>query len=141
MTYLSRDTILQREDIKTEDVEVPEWGGTVRVRGMSGVERDAFEASLIEQPVANGQRKRRRQQTTKTNMANVRAKLCAWCIVDKDGARMFADADIVALGAKSAAALDRIYDVASDLSGITDEDVEELAEEMVEHPFDETSSP
>ena len=27
MTYLSRDTILQREDIKTEDVEVPEWGG------------------------------------------------------------------------------------------------------------------
>ena len=65
MTYLSRDTILQREDIKTEDVEVPEWGGTVRVRGMSGVERDAFEASLIEQPAANGQRKRRRQQTTK----------------------------------------------------------------------------
>ena len=42
MTYLSRDAILQREDIKTEDVEVPEWGGTVRVRGMSGVQRDAF---------------------------------------------------------------------------------------------------
>ena len=141
MTYLSRDTILQREDIKTEDVEVPEWGGTVRVRGMSGVERDAFESSLIEQPAANGQRKRRRQQTTKTNMANVRAKLCAWCIVDEKGVRVFADADIVALGAKSAAALDRIYDVASDLSGITDEDVEELAEEMVEHPFDETSTP
>ena len=50
MTYLSRDAILQREDIKTEDVEVPEWGGTVRVRGMTGVQRDAFEASLIQQP-------------------------------------------------------------------------------------------
>ena len=62
MTYLSRDAILQREDIKTEDVEVPEWGGTVRVRGMSGVERDAFEASLIEQPRANGSAKRRKQQ-------------------------------------------------------------------------------
>ena len=48
---------------------------------------------------------------------------------------------IVALGAKSAAALDRIYDVATRLSGITDEDVEEMAEEMVEHPFDETSTP
>ena len=80
MTYLSRDTILQREDIVTEDVEVPEWSGTVRVRGMSGVERDAFEASLIEQSVANGQRKRRNQTATKSNLANVRAKLCAWCI-------------------------------------------------------------
>ena len=26
MTYLSRDAILQREDIKTEDVEVPGMG-------------------------------------------------------------------------------------------------------------------
>ena len=74
MTYLSRDTILQREDIVTEDVEVPEWSGTVRVRGMSGVERDAFEASLIEQPVANGQRKRRNQTATKSNLANVQGQ-------------------------------------------------------------------
>ena len=139
MTYLSRDAILQREDIVTEDVEVPEWGGTVRVRGMSGVERDKFEAGLIQQPEANG--RRRRKQSTKTNMENVRAKLCAWCIVDGDGVRVFSDADVVALGSKSAAALDRIYEVASELSGITDEDVEELAEEMVEHPFAETSTP
>ena len=54
---------------------------------------------------------------------------------------MFTDADVVALGAKSAAALDRIYDVATRLSGITDEDVEEIAEDMVEHPFVETSTP
>ena len=141
MIYLSRDAILRREDIVTEEVEVPEWGGTVRVRGMSGVERDAFEASLIEQPVANGQRKRRNQTATKSNLANVRAKLCTWCIVDGSGGRLFADADVVALGAKSAAALDRIYDVATRLSGITDEDVEEVAEKMVEHPFDETSTP
>ena len=101
MTYLSRDAILQREDIKTEDVEVPEWGGTVRVRGMSGVERDAFESSLIEQPAANGQRKRRRQQTTKTNMANVRAKLCAWCIVDEKGARECLRTPILSLSGPS----------------------------------------
>ena len=143
MTYLSRDAILQREDIVTEDVEVPEWGGSVRVRGMSGVERDAFEASLIVQPEeqANGKRKRRRQQATKTSMANVRAKLCAWCIIDENGAKLFSDADVVALGAKSAAALDRVYEVASALSGITDEDVEEIAEEMIEDPFEETSTP
>ena len=140
MTYLSRDAILQREDIKTEDVDVPEWGGTVRVRGMSGVERDAFEAGLIQQPPTNGAR-RRKQAATQTNMANVRAKMCAWCIVDENGARLFSDADVVALGAKSAAALDRIYEVASALSGITEDDVEEMAEEMIEDPFEETSTP
>ena len=57
------------------------------------------------------------QQSKTTNLANVRAKLCAWCVIDENGGRMFSDADVVALGAKSAAALDRIYEVASELSG------------------------
>ena len=140
MTYLSRDAILQREDIVTEDVEVPEWGGTVRVRGMSGVERDKFEAGLIAQPVANG-RRRRPQEQQQTNMENIRAKLCSWCCVDEQGGRLFAESDVQALGGKSAAALARIFDVATRLSGITEEDVDEMAQEMVEHPFDETSTP
>ena len=102
MTYLSRDAILQREDIVTEDVEVPEWGGTVRVRGMSGVERDKFEAGLIAQPVANG-RRRKPQDQRQTNMENIRAKLCSWCCVDEQGAGSFAESDVQALGGKSAA--------------------------------------
>ena len=116
MNYLTKDDILQREDILTRDVEVPEWGGTVRVRGMSGVERDKFEASLIveEAPAERTAPAQGTDGDVKTSMDNVRAKLCAWCIVDGDGARMFADADVVALGAKSAAALDRVFDVAQE---------------------------
>ena len=140
MTYLSRDAILQREDIVTEDVEVPEWGGTVRVRGMSGVERDAFEAGLIQQPASNGAR-RRKQEPQQTNMANIRAKLASWCCVDAQGGRLFTESDAQALGGKNAAALARIFDVATRLSGITEEDVDEMAQDMVEHPFDETSTP
>ena len=139
MNYLTRDDILKREDIFIEEVEVPEWGGTVRVRGMSGVERDAFENSfLVEAAPQNGQRRRKRQTAKKASLDNARAKLCAWCIVDGDGNRMFTDADVVALGAKSAAALDRVSEVAQELSGITEDDVEVLAQEMVEHPFGET---
>ena len=48
---------------------------------------------LIQQPPANGAR-RRKQAATQTNMANVRAKMCAWCIVDENGARLFSDADV-----------------------------------------------
>jgi len=39
---------------------------------------------------------------------------------------LFADADALELGQKSAAALVRVVDVARRLSGMTDEDVEEL---------------
>ena len=35
MALLTRDEILAADDIKTEDVEVPEWGGDVRVSVMS----------------------------------------------------------------------------------------------------------
>ena len=78
-------------------------------------------------------------------MANVRAKLTALgACVDDQGRAVCSPTPIFSrLGAKSAAAaltgILRRGD--SDLSGITDEDVEELAEEMVEHPFDETSIP
>ena len=45
--YLTRDAILQATDLTFEDVAVPEWGGVVRVRGLTGTERDAFEASVV----------------------------------------------------------------------------------------------
>jgi hypothetical protein len=40
---------------------------------------------------------------------------------------MFSDQDVTKLGKKSARALDRVFDVSQRLSGITKEDVEDLA--------------
>ena len=37
MTLLSRDQILAVQDLKHEDVDVPEWGGSLIVRAPSGV--------------------------------------------------------------------------------------------------------
>ena len=116
MTYLSREQILKVDDLQFEDVEVPEWGGVVRVRGLTGTERDAFEESIIDQ----------RGKKTRVVMANLRAKLVAQSIVDEDGRRLFSERDVGALGEKSAAALQRVFNAAQRLSGISDEDVEEL---------------
>lgn len=116
MGYLSRETIFGLDDRQYEDVTVPEWGGTVRVVGLTGIERDRMEASVV----GNGK---------KMNLTNFRARLCALSIVDDQGERVFADADIGALGKKSAAALDRVFSVAQRLSGLSDEDVEDLAGE------------
>ena len=56
---LSRDTILAKNDVKVEEVKVPEWGGSVLVRGMSGDQREAFEkAQTREVPAGNRQARR-----------------------------------------------------------------------------------
>ena len=47
MTLLSKTAILTANDLQTEDIEVPEWGGAVRVRNFTGRERDAFESSMV----------------------------------------------------------------------------------------------
>ena len=120
MTILTRDQILGAEDLKRELVEVPEWGGSVFVRAMMGTERDSYEESVL-QISQNG-----KGVTAKPILAAMRAKLCARCIVDESGARLFTDEDVDALGTKSAAALDRVFAVAQRLNAIGDKDLEEL---------------
>lgn len=117
---LTKDAILAANDLITEDVDVPEWGGTVRVRAISGTERDTFEQTIVT----------RRGKNVQTNLANIRAKMVALCVVDEAGQRLFNDSDVAALGKKSAAALDRVFTVAQRLAGLTDEDVDELAENL-----------
>ena len=129
MAYLTRDAILQADDLPAEDVEVPEWGGTVRVRGLTGAERDAFEASIVEQ----------RGKTTHFKMENLRARLVALSVVGEDGKRIFSDSDVKALGRKSAVALQRVFKAAQRLSGLTAEDVEELAKNLESDQSDDST--
>ena len=116
MAVLKKEEILGADDRKTETISVPEWGGHVSVATMSGTERDDFEQSVVET----------RGSDTITNLANIRAKLCAKCMVDDDRKRIFADSDVKALGEKSAAALDRVFAVAQRLNGLSGDDVEGL---------------
>lgn len=118
MALLSRDEILKADDIKTEDVAVPEWGGAVRVRTLSGVERDEFEQTML----------KARGPDTDANVRNIRARLVCASMIDEEGKQLFpAINDVERLGEKSAKALSRVYDAASKLSGLTADDVEDLA--------------
>lgn len=115
---LTKDQILAAEDLKTVDVDVPEWGGTVRVSMMSGAARDAYEDSIIDFD-AKGKVTR--------NLKNARAKLCAASIIDESGNLMFSEKEIDALGRKSAEALNRVFTAAQKLNALSDEQVEDLA--------------
>ena len=115
-----RGLILSKQDIQTEKVHIPEWDTDVYIKGLTGTERDSYEASLFTVTESG------KKVDVKMNRANVRAKLLVKTICDEDGSRVFSDADVEALGSKSAAALDKLFEVAQRLSGLSDKDVEEL---------------
>jgi hypothetical protein len=114
---LSRDAILAAEDTRYDYVAVPEWAPAgmdpslvfVRVRSLTGAERDAYDAETWQANNAGGQT---------AALANFRARRVAKAIVDEQGARLFDDADIVALGAKNGAVIDRVDDAVIRLSGM-----------------------
>ena len=116
MTFLSATDILQIDDSVFETVEVPEWNGTVRINGLTAYQRDKFEASVT---VSRG-------KSFEINSINIRAKLLAWTLADKDGNLLFTEKDVKALSAKSGLVMNRLFGIARELSGMTEGDVEEL---------------
>lgn len=126
MTYLTRDQIITVDDRTYEDVECPEWGGTVRIRSLSAGEFDRYQKSIINQKGNN----------RTVNLENVRTKLCVLCMVDDKGNQLFSEGDIGALSRKSSKPVDRIFEAAQRLTGMTDEDVEELAGDLDATPSD-----
>lgn len=112
MTLLTRDQILAAQDLQAVDVDVPEWGGAVRVRMMSGTEREAFTSSMV---VADG----------KLNAADYRVRLVAACIIGEDGQRLFSFDDVATLGNKSAAALDRVFQACDKLNAASGKAVDD----------------
>lgn len=131
MTLLSKEQILSARSLPTEDVDVPEWGGTVRVRAMTGAERDEWEASLVQ---VNGSGARQMR------LDNVRARLVALTVVGEDGERLFTSKDVAELGKQSASALDRVFDVSRRLSRLSEQDVEELTEGFGDGPSEASTS-
>jgi|CXWL01.1.fsa_nt_gi hypothetical protein len=115
MAVLSKDQILAVDDITRELVPVPEWGGDVFVGIMSGAARDAWEMECAAA-----------KESKRPTPDNFRATLCAHCICDEKGARLFALSDIPALGKKSAVALDRVFEVALRVNKIGAKDREGL---------------
>lgn len=114
---LTRDQIEKAEMmLPYQDVEVPEWGGTVRVRTMTGEERDAFEAEVYE--VVGDKIVPKRE--------NYMAKLLVRTIVDENGKRLFGDKEVALLGRKSAKALRRVFNVAQDVNGISKEEQDNI---------------
>lgn len=105
-----RDQILNAKDYKSKKVKVEEWGGVeVEVRSMSAAAR----SRIIE-------------MGDNMNVAELSVALVLECVYDpKTGERVFSPADKEVLMQKNAGVLERLAREINEVSGFTDEDVEQ----------------
>jgi hypothetical protein len=109
---LSKTAILAAKDTKLSDpVPVPEWGGDVFVKTLTGTERDAFEDAYAE-----------------NKMKAFRCRFLVLTLCDDKGQRLFEDADVAELGKKSSVVINRIFEAAWKHNAFTNEAVESLGE-------------
>ncbi len=124
---LTRDAILAIPTAaQIEEVQIPEWGDSVFVKGMSGVERDAFEMSS--------------RRKGETDLRNYRARFLVRTPVTESGVRMFRDEDAALLGKSPSKVIQRMFDVASRLSGMDDDEAEEAEGNSGEESESETAA-
>lgn len=104
---LSLAQILAADDLPVREVEVPEWGGAVRLRMLSAAERDALSAAIIgiEDSVAR--------------VAAMRRALLMAGMVDPAGKPLLDDAAYTAVLGKSGPAVDAVFKAALDLNGMS----------------------
>ena len=112
-----RDQILAAEDIPSEKVQIPEWGVTIEVRGMTGAERTRIMDNAVDQQGG-------------VNLQYVYPEIViATSFDDVTGEQIFKPSDRDTLLTKSAVALDRLAQVGMRLSGFTQESADEAGKD------------
>ena len=129
-TVLDRAAFFRDTKLPRETVHIAELGGDVIVQGLTGKQRDAFEASCIQ---TKGSRRT-------LNLVDSRAKLVMLSVINPDGSRMFQSSDVAQLSAMPAFIVDRLFSVAQRLSGITEQEIEDLGKLLGEGPDEPSPS-
>lgn len=112
-----RDRILTADDTQSELVEIPEWGVTLEVRSMSGAAR----ASLMQMAMESG---------GNVDITRVYPDLIVQTVFDPEtGEQVFEEADKHAIMAKNGALLDKVVEVATRISGFSDNAIDEAGKD------------
>lgn len=102
--FLTKEQILQKQDVKTEEVEVPEWGGKVIIAEMTGFLRDRWE-NLVFTDKGEVQ-----------DFTYIREKTLICSIVDEELNPIFTEEDIPELAKKNGVILNRLFLKAREIS-------------------------
>ncbi len=99
MSKLNKSQILGVDTLRTMEIEVPEWNGTIAVRELTGAKRDIYEGIMLRSVNSAG---------NVTSLKGLRAKLIVMSVIDDEGNLMFTDKDLDAITSKSGYVIDRI---------------------------------
>lgn len=130
---LTAKQILEADDLIRERVEVPEWGGYVIVRTMTGGEKDRFQMATLTQHKGE-------IQTDLKKMKHFRCRAVALTVIDDKGERLFTEHQVEKLAKKSAKALDRVYEVAAQLNGLAEGAAKEIEKNSEPSPDADSTS-
>lgn len=125
--YLTADDIMGTRDINEEEVFVDEWGGTLIIRSLTSAAHEKLVASCMEGPP--------KQRTF--NMVGYQSKMVTLCCFTQpypDGGRVFSDAHAPLLAQKSSGPVTRIAQVCQRLSGLDEESVKKIRENLEQTP-------
>ena len=120
---LSKSAILSAGDVKLDKVNVPEWGGDVFVKTITGLDRDRFEDGYSEQ-----------------KMKNFRSRFLVLTLCDEKGERLFTDSEVDELGKKSSLVINRLFEKSWSLNAFTNEAIDDLGNDSTVGPSDASTS-
>lgn len=113
MGLLTREEVLAAKDRATEDIDVPEWGGAIRIAEFSAYTREAY-AERVKGIEAG------------TVKVSVLAFIVAQCAVDASMLPLFTEEDLKPLGEKHPAVIARLAERCLKLNKIGQEAKEEI---------------
>lgn len=112
MHDLDATALLAAGRLEVQRIVVPELGGAVYIRSLSGYEFEEYEKALA------------RQQD---DVINARARLLVMCLCDAKGALQFGPADIKKIGQLPAAVVLRLFMACRKLNKLDVDSIKELA--------------
>ncbi len=111
---LTREQILNAVDCELTKVEVPEWGGEIYIKSLSGAESEQLKEATENSDLTDAEKM---------------AVTLAISIVDENGHPLFTRDDMVELSKKSFRVLVRLIDKFNEVNGFT-QSVEDTAKNL-----------
>lgn len=105
---LTREQILNKDDIAVKEIDVPEWGGAVHIRQLSRAQQDEYLKRQYGETRLKQDSKARQQEISAVNIYGHDTYLCVCGICDEEGKPLFQTADIDALKKKNGAVIGRL---------------------------------
>lgn len=106
--FLSREDILSAA-IKTVEVDVPEWGGKVKVRELSAHEVTTLGIGMVTED----------GKVDRSQVPDMMTQAVVLGAIDEDGERLFTEQDVELLKGKSFDPIQRIARAVLDMSGMS----------------------